>query len=226
MITPGRRLRSIGRTIHAHRMTTDTTQHGFTLLEILIALGLAAVIAAALYSSFSLAHSAVETVDNRLLKLQEARFLLDVMRREIEAGFCTREKTYSAFKVEDRDYYGRQASRLSLTTLTSLLPDVVRIDYSVTERNGRLSLQKRITRASGKSGESGGETLVDDIESFGVEVLHNGKWIKTWDCALSGMMPEQVRVSVGFPAEPGKGGDKERPLTFSDYAFPRVGSSL
>lgn len=201
-------------------------RNGFTLLEVLIAVGLAALIATALYSSFSLAHSAVETVDTRLLRVQEARFLLDIMRREIESGFCSREKPYSSFKVEDRDYYGKQASRLSLTTFSSPMAEVVRVEYLIEERNGRLSLRKRIERPSARQGGSRDETLIEDMDAFTLEVLHQGKWIKTWDCSLTGGLPEQVKISLTFSAQSLSGDRRKATITFSDHAFPRVGSRL
>jgi len=86
---------------------------GFTLLEILIAIAIMSIILVALYSTYLLAHKALFDVDKSLVKLQEARAFADILKREIESTLYSQANSYCVFKMDDRDFYGKQASSLT-----------------------------------------------------------------------------------------------------------------
>jgi len=94
---------------------------GFTLLEILVAAALLSVILAAVYGTFNMSHRAVEGMDETLLGLQESRGVMDMLMREVEAVSYGPDRRTTSFSVEDRDLYGRQASRLSFTDRKSVV---------------------------------------------------------------------------------------------------------
>ncbi len=191
---------------------------GFTLLEVLIAVAVTAVIIAALYSTFFLSRRAVDAVDDSLVRLQEARSMLDVMKREIESSLYDPMKLYTLFKVDDRDFYGKQASQLVVTTFAPSLPGVSKITYAVEENNGKLTLTKKIDAAFGKAVETRSFALMEDIDSFTVETGYSDKWIKTWDSAVNKGTPEQVRISVAFRIK-----KEDAPLIVTEIAKPRTG---
>ncbi|HYA13014.1 MAG TPA: prepilin-type N-terminal cleavage/methylation domain-containing protein, partial [Syntrophales bacterium] len=64
---------------------------GFTLIEVLIAIAIMAVVLIALYNTFDLAGRAVFGVDRSLVKLQEARAFVDTLKREIESAFYSQD---------------------------------------------------------------------------------------------------------------------------------------
>jgi general secretion pathway protein J len=196
-------------------------EEGFTLLEVLLALGISAIIMTTLYSAFFLSRKAVDAVDDSLLRLQESRALLDIMKREMESALYERVKPYTLFKLEDRDFYGKQASRVSFTSFSPLIPGLAKIDYSVEEGNGRLVLKKRIGSAFARTGEPKSIELMEDLESFTVEARYGEKWVKTWDSAESNSMPEEIRVSVRVYTKEG-----EVPFPVYDIARPRYGKPL
>jgi general secretion pathway protein J len=98
------------------------TPEGFTLIEVLLALVLLSVILGAIYSTFILSHKAMEGMDQSLVKLQECRMAIDAIRREIESISYTPGREKTVFRIEDRDLYGKQASRFSFQTFSPLLP--------------------------------------------------------------------------------------------------------
>ncbi len=194
---------------------------GFTLLEVLIAFAITCIIMAALYSTFFISHKAVTTVDDSLLRLQECRATLDVMKRELESCLYDRNKNYTVFKLEDRDFFGKETSQLTFTSFSPLLPGLSKIAYTVEEDDKKLTLNKSMISAySQPTDKPMSVPLIEDIQSFTVEALYNGKWVKTWDGELSNL-PEQVRITVSICPKKGAA-----PLTMSDIARPRIGNAL
>jgi prepilin-type N-terminal cleavage/methylation domain-containing protein len=213
---------------HASRRGCATAPYGekgFTLLEVIVALGISVIVITALYSSFFLSRKAVDAVDDSLLRLQESRALLDTIKREMESALydqskISNSKAYTSFKLEDRDFYGKQTSRVSFTSFSPLVAGLAKIEYSVEEDDGKLVLKKRIGSAFAQTGEPKSIELMEDIESFTVEVRYGDKWVKTWDSAQSNM-PEEIRVSVKVFTKKG-----ETPFMAYDVARPRYGKPL
>lgn len=205
--------------------TAGDSEEGFTLLEILIALGISVIVMTALYSAFFLSRKAVDAVDDSLLRLQESRALLDTIRREMESALydqtkISNGKAYTLFKLEDRDFYGRQTSRVSFTSFSPLVAGLAKIDYFVEEDNGKLVLKKKIGSAFAQINEPKSVELMEDVESFTVEVRYGDKWVKTWDSAESGR-PDEMRISVKVFAKKG-----ETPFLVYDIAKWRYGKTL
>lgn len=201
---------------------------GFTLIEILVALTIVSVVIAALYSTFFLSHRAMDAIDESLVKLQESRTVLDTMKREIESAFYLKDKTYTVFKLDDRDFYGKQASQLHFTSFSSLMPGLSRISYIVEQNEGRMVLIKKIASAYTKSSGSGVE-LIEDIEAFTVEARHSNKWVKTWDSDLSNNIPDEIKISLVIVTKKqnDSASDHGSPTLFtvSDIIRPKIGKT-
>src|SRR5512139_2211301 len=142
---------------------------GFTLMEVLVAVSVLGIVLAALYHTFFLADRALSAADERLTALQEVRQLLDTMKREIESA-CFNGRDYTVFRVDDRDFYGRQASQVEITSFAGPLPGLTRTHYTVEERAGRLVLRKRVSSAYSTAAEVEPEDLLEDVRSFTIEV--------------------------------------------------------
>ncbi len=186
---------------------------GFTLMEVLLAVALTAIIVAALYSTFFLSRRAVDAVDNSLLKLQECRAVLDLLKRELESSLYDVNKSYTILKIEDRDFYGKQASQMVFTSFSPWLPGVAKITYTVEEKDGILTLKKKIEPAYGKAVETNSVDLIENIESFTIEAGSNGKWVKTWDTGVSKASPDDIRITAKVVTK-----KDESPVIVSDIA--------
>ena len=202
-------------------------KQGFTLLEVLVALTIMSAVLVALYSTFFLSHRALVAVDESLLKLQESRSFVDTLKREIESVLYSPDNSDSVFKMDDRDFYGRQASRLIMTSLSPLINGMARITYSVEERDGKLVIIKNIVPAFSQSPESRNVDLLEDVESFTLEGKYGDRWVKTWDSALAKDVPEEVKISVTLFITNGEKQAKSRvPFSISDVARPKIGKKL
>lgn len=193
-------------------------RRGFTLLEILVAVALLSVILAAVYSTFHLSHRAMEGMDESLLALQESRTVMDVLARELESASFDPVRKHMSFTLEDRDLYGKQASRLSFTTLSPIVPGLSLVSYYVEEKDGRQVLFKKIRPAHLKNDTAGAE-LIEGIDSFSVEVQEAGKWVKTWDTTEIGRGPLEIRVTLTMKI-------KGRPVTLYETLRPRIGNAV
>lgn len=200
-------------------------REGFTLIEVLIALAIVSAVIAALYSTFFLSHRAIEAIDDSLVRIQESRNVMDVLKREAESTFYERGKTYALFKLEDKDFYGKQASRLTFTSFSALLPGLSKITYSVDEDNGKMILKKKVISAYARSGRAKDVELIEDIEAFTIEAKYNGSWVKTWDSELTNSMPEEIRITVKIMKRD-KEGKSGTPFTITENMRTRIGKAI
>ncbi len=197
---------------------------GFTLIEVLISLAILTILLGALYSSFFSVQRAVSRFDSVSLKYREARTALDIMRREIEAALLKNPRTdddmkaKAEFVIRDRDIFGKNTSSLELTAYSFKGNNPKTVSYYVEEKDGRLNLEKTETPSVILSKGYTME-IIDGIEGFTVEILFNNKWVKTWDTAETGRLPDVVRVSIEFD-------DNGRIIKLTEYAEPKTGGRL
>ncbi|MCK4911079.1 MAG: prepilin-type N-terminal cleavage/methylation domain-containing protein [Thermodesulfovibrionales bacterium] len=194
---------------------------GFTLIEVLIAVSLSAMVLAALYSSFFVTQRAIHASEDTLITLHEARTALDIMRREVEAAFTGYDKKSKSrqedFIISDRDFYGEQASGLSFVTHASIYKGPARVTYHVEEREERLVLIKTLTTIALDEGEAPEAEMVEEIISFTVEASNKGSsWQRTWK---RNKMPRMLRITLEVPLG-------ERSVELSITAKPREGRKV
>jgi len=208
---------------------------GFTLIEVLISLTLLTIILGAVYSSFFTVHRAIDRFNGVSLKYHEARTALDIMRREIEGAFLKNPQSpdpasgnKTAFIIEDRDIFGKPASRLHLTSFSFKGSGIGTILYYAEQKDETINLIKAesslITSQTGRqtkaiSGNAQALEIMEGIEGFTVEALYKNQWIKTWDTSQIQNIPEIVRLSIEFD-------DKGNRVKLVEYARPMVGKTL
>ncbi len=194
-------------------------KRGFTLIEVLIATTILSVVLAAIYSTFFLSHRAMEGMDEHMLKIQESRKALDILRRELDSVYFDSGDKYTSFKIEDRDIYGKQATQLTFTTFSTLRPGLSRISYYIEEKDGKLNLFKKIESPyfnENNREETQGVDIIENIEAFAIEAIYNDNWVKTWDTEIIQGLPEKLRISLTIKI-------KGRDVILSDMSRPRIG---
>ena len=194
-------------------------EDGFTLLELLIASVLLGIILTALYSTFFLSSRAIDGLDESLIRLQECRNAVDVIGRETEALLYRRANAHSFFKVEDRDVYGKQASRLTFTAFSPLTYGPSAISYYVEEKDGVLTLYKKMENPYKPEDTIKGVELIEGVGSFTVEVKQGNKWVKTWDTGETGAPPTEIRITITAMI-------KDRPVSLFETVRPMIGGTI
>jgi len=192
---------------------------GFTLLEMLLAMLLLTIILGAVYSTFFLSHKAVSVVDDSLITLQECRTLLDTMTREIDSSFYRTDRKKSLIKVEDRDIYGKQTSRMTFTSLSPLRPGLSLVTYHVENHDGIMTLYKKMANPYKDEPELKPTEMLDNIEAFMIEVKDGAKWVKTWDTTEIQRVPEEIRITISIKV-------KEKLITINETVRPKIGRSI
>ncbi len=196
---------------------------GFTLIEILISLTLLTVVLGAVYSSFFSVQRALERFDTVSLKYHEARTALDIMRREIESSLLKNPKAVNTkyktiFEIKDRDIFSKNASVLNLTAFSFKGNNLKTISYFAREQNGSLELVKTEAPSIILSKEHTIQ-VIETIEGFTVETLFNNTWVRTWNTANTGKLPDIVRLIIEFD-------DNGKKVKLIEYARPKVGRKL
>jgi general secretion pathway protein J len=191
---------------------------GFTLIEVLIAVAILSIVLAAIYSTFFLSHRAIEGMDESMLKLQESRMAIDILRRELDSAFYRVNEGNTFLKIEDRDVYGKQAAQLTFTTFSPLRPGLSKISYYIEDKDGNLSLFKKIESPYSKE-ETEGVDIIEDLEAFTVEAKYNDKWVKTWDTEIIKDKPNEIRIGLTIMI-------KAKKVTIFDVSQPRVDRAI
>jgi prepilin-type N-terminal cleavage/methylation domain-containing protein len=200
---------------------------GFTLIEVLIALAIMAMILIALYSTFTLANRALFNADQSLVRLQEARAFVDTLKREIESTFYSKDISYCVFKMDDRDFYGRQTSSLTVTSLSPLIKGLANINYAVEERNGILVITKSMVSALSQPAENNRMDLLEDIESFTLQAKYQNALVKTWDSSLTKITPDEVKIILTIRMKNREREDKNAlPFSIFETARLKIGTAI
>ena len=209
------------------KVATRERGRGFTLIEVLIAIAIMAMILIALYSTFNLANRALFNVDQSLVKLQEARAFVDTLKREIESAFYSKDISYCVFRMDDRDFYGLQTSSLTVTSSSLLIKGLANINYAVEERNGILVITKNMVSALSQSAENNRMDLLEDIESFTLQAKYQNAWVKTWDSSLTKITPDEVKIILTIRMKNREGEDKNAlPFSIFETARVRIGTVI
>lgn len=203
-------------------MSATSSNKGFTLLEILIAVVLLGILAGALYGSYFGVVRARERAAAGMESRRELGATLDLIRREVSSAMFKRNDKLLRFIVEDRDSFGAPSSALELTTLSppSNLSrgesGIVTVSYRMTDRNSKriLTRQERDMVFSGPD-VTAAFPQMERISSFLVECYDGSKWVRSWDTAINSALPKAVKVTVQVEEE-------GRPVEFSMLATPRI----
>jgi len=194
-------------------LCVTSSNKGFTLLEILIAVVLLGILSAALYGSYFTVLRARETVIEGMEARRELGSTLDRIRREFTAApAINRDDKRLRFIVEDRDNFGKPASTLELTTLVPAAgadrkeSGISAIRYRLVEKDKRYILMRREQDVFFESTDAKEYPQMERISSFLVECYDGSKWVRSWDTALNGRLPQMLRITVqveenGKPAE-------------------------
>ncbi len=193
---------------------------GFTLLEVVLAMTLLALVVAICYGAFHLGIRAVEKGEVAVVTTQRLRVASDVIIRQIKSAVPY------AVRNEDDDVYpyfeGTTTSMRFVTTAGmqsggSLAVVEYRLEQDPTPR---LVMQEGVAFSPdglgrGKLGisEERSVVLLDDIRSVSFEYMLNDgadtEWRRSWDGHVEEMLPAAVRVMIdGLPGADSKWGQE------------------
>ena len=177
--------------------------NGFTLIEILVALAISAVVVGSAYTLLFTVKKGTAGVYEKMREKERAFNFLSMARKEIESIYYARDTDYTGIKIEEKDFYGKPASRV---TFTCFFKDGMKvISYDVVEdKDNKLNIVKTIADAV-KGDKPVKITVLKDVEGFSVQVLDDG-YDKVYDSAKLKKVPKDVKISLLLKGD--KGGEE------------------
>ena len=182
------------------------TQYGFTLLELLLAVGLLALVAAIVYSSFRATVSAMERSTAAGGPAQQARVTLARMADELVSADWSAEREETLFVGASEEIDGRPSGHLQLTSRSHVWyptqpPATERavIDYSVTQTPQGLQLWRQEEAnpfALGGSPER--LEMAGGLSGVQFRFYSDGAWTEAWDASVNQKLPRAVEVVLTF----------------------------
>jgi general secretion pathway protein J len=197
----------------------NSDRKGFTLLEILIAIAILAVIATMVYASFDASIKVMDRVDRDADIYRQARLILTRLSEDLSMAYkpkgnvppkATMCQFEGQFEGQDGVVDGRAQDTLQLTSLSHLryLPDepasdLNLIEYSLEaepEGKGWALLRREEANLCSLSGTGDGQLVMGEgIHSFNLRYF-DGKtkaWLDRWDPASQGL-PWVVEIEIQF----------------------------
>ena len=200
-------------------------ERGFTLIEVLIALFLTAILLSSIYFTFFSMLESREVISEDLERQREVRRFIDFMGMEIESAYVSDINAYTRFVGSKAEIGGRSFSTLEFTFFTHTVVskgspsgDLKSVRYSVGKGDGeKIDLFKeRWDAFTGQGGKGSFKVeAVEDIKGFDVSYFNEGNWVKSWRNAPGRGTPE----AVSFVLTVGKGHGTEK-YTFT--VKPRI----
>lgn len=175
-------------------------QRGFTLIEVLVATAIAAVVLTTVYGIFTAVSKARQRVEIESETSHRARVIFDRVGRELRGTF---RATPLLFTVE---LDGEQRPVLTFATASATLGaqgrgGVAAVRYSLVEDErepgGRLlALVRSETPLAAGSDYPPGMLLCGGIHTLTWRVFADNNWHDTWNATQTGKFPERVELNL------------------------------
>ncbi|MBI5644330.1 MAG: prepilin-type N-terminal cleavage/methylation domain-containing protein [Deltaproteobacteria bacterium] len=167
---------------------------GFTLIEVLIAAGLSAVLLAGLYAAFFSILRSTGALDEELGSYFEAAKTLDSISRDVRSAYYNPQNSLTVFLGEKKG--GASALRFTAFTKGALKEgssDLVSVSYFTETEGDAYRLYKEVVNPY-----TGVNFRADTGGVKGFEVsYYNGKdWAKAWDSTLEKTPPVAVKATI------------------------------
>jgi general secretion pathway protein J len=184
------------------RHMTDKN-HGFTLIEMLLAIALSALLLVTVYSTyFSIARSIDTTLGTQEL-LETGRILLEMLKRDIRGIGGGRFPLIST--VQELD--GKPVTNIVFVTCARSSANPFRwskVGYTLTQDPQRqwIFIKKEANNPDDDIDQLGRVFEVSRlVSSFRLTFFDGTEWVEQWDSRSTGKLPKQVRITVEISDE-------------------------
>jgi general secretion pathway protein J len=185
-------------------------QQGFTLIEVLVATTISALLLASAYGIFSSVSAARDRLEKEGDACHLARVIFDRLGRELRCAFFGAQTAGSRFSG-GTDKTGRPYLELVTTAATPLSGGsglvVVRYRQVQDEDLGGVLLRDEFPLYDKAPGQQPDRRLAAGIADLRLRFHRNGEWQDQWQANQQGGMPDMVEVTLAIAA-----GEKELPF--------------
>ena len=187
-------------------MSRRGNDYGFTLMEVLIATAILAIVMAIVYGSFVQTRMVIGRTEAVVDGLRGIRAAFNKITSDLSMAFRS-ENNENTFFVGTDDYAGGYPSdRIDFTSYSNRIrekdakeSDQMEVGYYI-ERGfeGGSVLMKREKKHIDENPTFGGKAyeLSEDIPGINFRYLDKGAWLDSWDSRVSDSMPEAVEITI------------------------------
>ena len=177
---------------------------GFTLVEVMLALSLFALLGTILYGAIALGHGAVEKSRHSFEKNQELRSAVDLL-----GGYIRSSYPYRLSPQNPSFFYRGEETELNFISSFSLamggrgMANIRLFWQSQNGEEGLLKLEEqvpvRLADENGGGGYNHGVVIRDRVSAFRLAYLdaqsEKEEWVERWDTTERKALPRAVRLS-------------------------------
>ena len=199
------------------------TRRGFTLLEVMIAVAVLAMIGGLTWKSFDGAYELKRRVEAAEERDQTVRGALDRISREVSMAFLSEHYDRKRFRERPTFFRLKDGRRDGTLTFTSFAHQRLHVDakesdqavfeYRLDRDEGKTSLFRRVKPQIDEDSDRGGEraVLAEDVLRFSVQAWDpkDREWREDWDSNSpqrtgGALIPPRVRIAITVKDEQGK----------------------
>ncbi|MFH1538394.1 MAG: prepilin-type N-terminal cleavage/methylation domain-containing protein [bacterium] len=189
-----------------------SNSRGFTIAELLVAIGVLTLVLSTVYSVFRVGLNAGSRRSAEIN--MSARETLELLGRELRSACFRPDNEAFEFVGEDVSRGGVANDRISFCTIhgsyrgeKGRFPEPVRVEYflSAHPATGETGLYRTVRKVSDIRGVvHGREPVAPYVKELNVQYGSGGEWIDRWDRKEA--LPERVRIGIGLGEDGGPGG--------------------
>jgi type II secretion system protein J len=199
------------------RRTREKYTEGFTLIEVILVVGLSAFLLMILYSTYFAINRAIDAASQGQEVLETGRILMELQRQDLRGTMAQdlRGTTASAlfpFICDMKEIDGEPYYTIEFVS-TSLMGDnpfgVGKVGYSLikTREGQKVFIRRELKTVKEDLNKYGTVFEVSKlVKSYELSFYNGTEWVEKWDSRSSGRLPRQVRIS--FTLDDGKGNKK------------------
>ena len=181
------------------------TMTGFTLLEIMISIGILVVILTIVYNTFNSSIRAFTTIDEHGDAYGEARGVLNRMSKEIGSIYMSGDNLNTGLLGEDRDEDDLPFDSLHFTSLSHIRwvkdsreSELCEIGYFLEtdrEREQTFLFRREDWNVDGTLEEGGiALELAEGVDGLNFRYYDGEEWLDEWDSKAQGVLPKAIEV--------------------------------
>jgi len=194
-------------------------QHGFTLIEILVAVALIGIILSISYGSYVTTTKSAESCKSRIAISEKGRRALEHISRHIRCSYAGAvsknegnarsatgkeetqlERSVNYFKG---DAGSRNGEILQLVTTCGLSENketgkgLYEVAYKFNRRTRQIaSIAARFVGTPQKARSKNWQVISDEVESVDLEFFDGEDWLRKWDFTKKKKLPRAVRIEI------------------------------
>lgn len=168
-------------------------QRGFTLIEVLMAMSLFALLMAVVYGALGPAGEGFIQLQERRDALEKSHWLGRQLRMDMSYLSATNDTQIQPIKISHDARGDAVFDELWILSRESGQPSLTYIHYHLDEESGKLVRESRMAWARDSVDSLRWE--LGDVESFDVELMDGqGKWVQRWETNEVFKWPAAVRI--------------------------------